>query len=180
MNDSKIAVRYSKSVFELALEKGNIDKLYEDMVFLRSLCSMPEVRDVLDNPVIASAKRREIIGVLVDRNFDKLTLKFLDLVFAEGREKYLPAMARDFIELTRRHRGICEVTITTTAPVSEENRKAVVRLIEEKMKSKVELVEKQDAGIIGGFILQVNDMYIDASVKSRINRFRKEFGTSSY
>jgi F-type H+-transporting ATPase subunit delta len=178
MNDSKIPVRYSKSLFELALEKGTLDRIYEDMGFLLSVCSIQEVREVLDNPVISSAKRREIIGALVDNSFDKLTQKFLDLVFSEGREKYLPSMARDFINMTRKERGICEVTITTTSPVSAENRKAIISLIEEKLKSSVELTEKCDTGIIGGFILQVNDMYIDASVKSRINKFRKEFGSS--
>jgi F-type H+-transporting ATPase subunit delta len=178
MNDSKIPVRYSKSVFELARERGCLDRVYEDMGFLRSLCSMHEVREVLDNPVITSTKRREIIGALVDKNFDSLTLKFLDLVFSEGREKYLPDMARDFIDLTRKYRGISEVTITTTSPMSEDNRNAVVKLIGDKMKSQVELIEKCDTEILGGFILQVDDTYIDASVKSRINRFRKEFGSS--
>ena len=179
MNDSKIPVRYSKSVFDIALEKNCLDKVYEDMKVLRAVFSMKEVREILDNPVIVTAKRREIVGALLsDKNIDKLTVRFLDLVFSEGREKYLPAMARDFIELTRKHRGISEVVITTAKAMSGENREGVKKLIGQRLNSKVELVEKSDESIIGGFILQVDDTYIEASVKNRINRFRKEFGTA--
>jgi F-type H+-transporting ATPase subunit delta len=178
MNDSKIPVRYSKSLFELALEKGRLDKIYEDMGVIRQISAMKEVRNVLNNPVISSPKRREIIGALLVGNIDKLTLKFLDLVFSEGREKYLESMTRDFIDMTRKHRGISEVTITTTSQVSDDNRKEVIALIEKKLNSKVELIEKCDPDLIGGFILQVDDTYVDASVRSRIKRFKKEFGAS--
>lgn len=177
MNDSKIPVRYSKSLFEVALERGNLDRIYHDMRILRALFSMKEIREVMDNPVITPAKRREITGaLLIEKNLDDLTMKFIDLVFSEGREKYLPSMCRDFIDLTRKYRRISEVTITTTSSLNEENRNAVKTFIQSKMNSVVELVEKTDSELLGGFILQVDDTYIDASVRSRINRFRKEFG----
>jgi F-type H+-transporting ATPase subunit delta len=178
MNDSKIPVRYSKAMFEFALEKDKLDKVYEDMGVIHRIVTMKEVRNVMDNPVLTSSKRREILGALLYKDIDALTLRFLDLVFSEGREKYLESMTRDFIDMTRRHRGISEVTITTTSPVSEVVRKEVIDLIEKKMKSKVELIEKYDADLIGGFILRVDDTYIDASVRNRINRFKKEFGAS--
>lgn len=177
MNDSKIPVRYSKALFELSIVKNNLDNVYNDMKVVRELCAMKEVRDIIDNPVISSSKRREIFGAVINTKFDPLTIKFLDLVFIKGREKYLGSMALDFIDSTRAHRGIREVTITTCVPASDEMRKNVATVVENKMKSKVELIEKIDAGIVGGFILQVDDMYVDASVRSRINRFKKELAS---
>lgn len=178
MNDSKIPVRYSRALFELALQKGSLEKIYEDMGLIKQLCSMKEVREVLDNPVISSAKRREVTGVLLGGQIDPLTVKFLDLVFSEGRERYLVAMARDFIQSTRQHKGIREVTITTCVPINDSVRKNISAMVEKSMNSKVELIEKSDPDIVGGFILQVDDTYVDASVRSRLNRFRKEFGAS--
>ena len=178
MNDSKIPVRYSKALFELSVEKGTLDKVYVDMGVVRNLCSMKEVRNVLNNPVITGTKRREIIGALLGNDIEPLTKKFLDLVFSEGREKYLDAMARDFIDVTRKQRGIREVTITTGVPVNDEMRNGIASMIERTMNSKVELIEKCDPAILGGFILQVDDTYVDASVRSRLNRFRKEFASS--
>ena len=178
MNDAKIPVRYSKALFELSVEKDILDRVYGDMVVIRNLCSMKEIRDVLNNPVISSSKRREIFGAVLGTGADPLTLKFLDLVFNEGREKYLGIMALDFISATRAKRGIREVTITTCRPVSDTVRSEIAAMIEKGMKAKVELIEKCDTSLVGGFILKVDDMYVDASVKSRLNRFRKEFALS--
>jgi len=178
MNDSKIPVRYSKALFESALEKDKLDKVYDDMKIVRGLCSMKEVRDILDNPVISPVKRREIFGAVTGKDIDGLTVKFLDLVFARGREKYLHSMALDFINETRKHRGIKEVTITTVVPVTDAIRKEITSLGERTMKSDIELIEKTDASLIGGFILQVDDTYVDASVRSRLNRFKKEFASA--
>ncbi len=72
MNDSKIPVRYSKSVFELALEKGKLDKVYDDMKIIRQISAMKEIRDVMDNPVISPSKRREIFGAVVGSKIDEL------------------------------------------------------------------------------------------------------------
>jgi F0F1-type ATP synthase delta subunit len=47
-------------------------------------------------------------------------------------------------------------------------------------KGKIEYVEQVDGSVIGGFILRVDDTYIDASVRSRLNRFRKEFSLAGY
>ncbi len=177
MNDSKIPVRYSKALFEFSLEKGKLDRIYDDMISIKHLFSLKEVREVMDNPVISGSKRREVLGAVLGNTIDPVTGKFLDLVFAEGREKYLRAMAMDFIQATRKHRGIREVTITTTVPVNDDIRRKIEDMIGKTMNSKVELIEKNDPDIIGGFILQVDDTYVDASVKNRLNRFKKEFAS---
>ncbi|MDD3737018.1 MAG: F0F1 ATP synthase subunit delta [Bacteroidales bacterium] len=44
----------------------------------------------------------------------------------------------------------------------------------------MEFNEQIDGSIIGGFILRVDDSYIDASVRNRLNRFRKEFSLAGY
>ena len=180
MNDSKIPVRYSRALFDMALEQGSLDRVYENMMLILNVCSLNEVRQILDNPVISSSKRGEILKALFEKDIEPLTLKFLDLVFTQGRESYLVQMARDFADLTRRHRGIRQVTLTTAVPANESVHKEIEALTVNDRASKIEFVEKIDPTIIGGFILRVDDTYIDASVRSRLNRFRKEFSEEGY
>ncbi|HUW92922.1 MAG TPA: ATP synthase F1 subunit delta [Bacteroidales bacterium] len=175
MNDSKIPVRYSRALFDLALEHDSLDQVYENMKLVLNVCSMKEVRQVLENPVIRATKRREILKALFENDIEPLTLKFLDLVFRKDRESYLEAMARDFIDLTRRHRGIRQVTLTTAVPANEKVRGEIAAMTASAGASKIEFVEKTDKSLIGGFILRVDDTYIDASVRRRLDRFRKEF-----
>ncbi|MFZ2285802.1 MAG: ATP synthase F1 subunit delta [Bacteroidales bacterium] len=180
MNSSKIAVRYAKALFELALDNGAVDTIYRDMKAVSLLCSMDDVKTVINNPVIPQQKRKEVILALAGDDADKLTVRFIGLMFGHGRGAYLAAAARNFIDLTRRHRGIRQVTITTAAPVSGTLKEELAELIAGKGKGSIEYIEQVDGSLIGGFILRVDDAYIDASVRSRLNKYRKEFSLAAY
>ena len=180
MNISKIAVRYATALFDLALEKEALDDVYWDMKEVGRLTPMQEVKDVIDSPVITHQKRKEILLALMGEKVNPLTVKFIDLVFENGREEFLEAAARNFIDLTRRYRGIREVTLTTSRPVSEKLKKELAEVIEGKGSGQIEFIEQVDESVIGGFILRVDDAYIDASVRNRLNRFRKEFSLAGY
>ena len=180
MNSSKIAVRYAKALFDLALERDVIDVVYRDMKTVSRLCAMKEVKEVIDNPVILPGKRKEIMLALVGDEADKLTVSFIGLMFGHDRGDYLEAAARNYIDLTRRHRGIQQVTITTAIPVSGRLKEEMATVIAGKDKGSIEYIENVDASIIGGFILRVDDAYIDASVRNRLNKYKKEFSLAEY
>lgn len=175
MNDSKIAVRYAKALFDLTLEHKALDGVYDDMKTLNQLCSMPEVKEVIENPVIPVTRKKEIMLALAGKGLNRLTVNFVEFVFSQGRGPHLNAVSRYFISLTRRHRGIRQVTLTTAVPVGEKIRKELAALAAGDTGTKSEFIEKIDASIIGGFILRVDDTYIDASVRNRLNKFSKEF-----
>jgi len=180
MNSSKIAVRYAKALFDLALGREVIDSVYNDMKTVGQLCAMEEVKAVINNPVIPQQKRKEIILALAGEGSDPLTVSFISLMFSHGRGDYLAAAARNFIDLTRRHRGIRQVTLTTAVPVDGKLKEEMAALVTGKGKGKIEYIEKVDSSVMGGFILRVDDTYIDASVRSRLNKFRKEFSLAGY
>ncbi len=175
MNSARIAVRYAKALFDLALDSNVVDGVYRDMKSISRLCTMDEVRDVISNPVIPLQKRKDAVIALAGDDTVKLTVNFISLMFNHGRGEYLAAAARNFIDLTRRHRGIRQVTVTTAVPVDEAMKEEMAALIAVQKTGSIEFNEQVDESIIGGFILRVDDSYIDASVRNRLNRFRKEF-----
>jgi F-type H+-transporting ATPase subunit delta len=175
MNSARIAVRYAKALFDLALDSNVIDGVYRDMKNLGRLCSMEEVKQVIGNPVIPLKKREEAVIALAGDDVEKLTVKFITLMFTHGRGEFLSAAARNFTDLTRRHRGIRQVTVTTAVPVGDATKKEMAELMAGHKAGSIEFSEHVDESIIGGFILRVDDSYIDASVRKRLNRFRKEF-----
>jgi len=180
MNTARIAVRYAKALFDLALEKNSVNGVYRDMRNISLLCSMDEVKSVISNPVIPLRKRKDAIIALTGDGADKLTINFIELIFSNGRGEYLASAARNFMDLTRRHRGIRQVTLTTAVPVSGEMKKEMAALLDDRDPDTIEFNEQIDGSIIGGFILRVDDSYIDASVRNRLNRFRKEFSLAGY
>lgn len=173
MNESKISVRYSKALFGSAVERKVLDKVYQDMIWISELSEIEELKEVLKSPVITPSKKKSILFSLLEKNVEKITLSMVDLLIQNGRESFLPAVARVFKTETLKYRGITETNLVTAIPVNEATKKKVIELIESVFKTKVELKEAVNKEIIGGFILKINDSYIDASIKSKLRKVRK-------
>jgi len=174
MNDGKISVRYAHALFQSALEKKILDKVYRDMIMVLEVCSVPEFKELLKSPIIRPSKKAEIIHNTIGGNIDKLTGSFIALIVKNGREIFLPGIAREFIRATKEFNGITESVLTTAVKVNEDVKKRISDLIADIFKTKVELSEVIDRDIIGGFILKIEDNYIDASVRNKLRKIEKE------
>jgi F-type H+-transporting ATPase subunit delta len=111
---------------------------------------------------------------MLDGNVEKITLSLIDLIVKNGRESFIPAIARVFIHETKKHKGITDSILTTAVKVEENIKKQITDLVSDVFKTKVELRENVDPEIIGGFILQIDDSYIDASIRNKLRKIKKE------
>lgn len=180
MNDSLIAVRYSKALFEIAGEKKLIDKVSGDMLLISEIFRAHEAREFLINPVIPPSKKISILQKMFSGNIEEITMSLIDLLVKNGRESYLPGIARAFIHSTKKSKGITEAVLTTAVNVDAGVKKQITELISQVFSTKVELDEVVDPAIIGGFVLRVEDSLIDASVSNKLRKVRKELlGSSS-
>lgn len=179
MNESKISVRYSKALFQSANEKNLLDRVYSDMIYISELCRIDLVREVLDSPVIVPSRKKLVFHGLLEKKAESITIAMVDLLIKNGRESYLPAVARVFTDETLKFKGITPVTLTTAQPVNDNVRKKVSALVADVFKTKVNLDEQVEPDIIGGFILKVNDNYIDASVRNKLRKVRKSLSGKS-
>ncbi len=110
---------------------------------------------------------------------EEITLSLIDLVVKNGRESFLPAIARVFIHETLRHKGITKSVLTTAVAVDAKVKKEITGMISKVFNTNAELEEVIDPDIIGGFILRVDDNYIDASVRNKLNKIKKELRKSA-
>ena len=177
MNESRISIRYAKALFQSALEKKILDRVNQDMILVLSLCKVPELKELLSNPVIRPSKKTEVLHSVLGKDLNPLSLSLIDLVVRNGRERYIPAIARVFVHDTKEHNGITESVLTTAVKIDTEIRNQVSDLIEKIFKTKVDLKENIDDSIIGGFILKVEDNYIDASLRNKLRKIRAELTT---
>jgi len=174
MNDSKISVRYARAIFQSAQEKNILDKVYQDMIFISEICKNKDTKEFLHSPIIIPSKKEAIFHKMLEGNVEKITLSLLDLIVKNGRESFIPAIARNFIHETKKFKGITESVLTTAIKVDDNVRKQIIDLISKVFNTKVELKENLDPEIVGGFILQVDDNYIDASIRNKLRKIKKE------
>jgi len=173
MNEGKIPVRYAKALFESALNQNLLDTIYEDMQLLEEVCKTNELRELLRSPIIIPSEKKKIFHQLFEKIIHPLTLSLIDLMIINGRESFLPSVARIFRSDTLKYQGITEPSLTTAVPVSETIRKQISDFISSRFNTKVRLQAIVDPEIMGGFILKVNDYLIDASIRTRLKKIKK-------
>jgi F-type H+-transporting ATPase subunit delta len=173
MNDSKISVRYAKALFELALESASLPAVEADMRLILELSLTPDFRVLIDNPVIPPSRKLGVFTAAFGGKLHNLTMALAAQVIRNSREQFLPAIARNFIDMSVREQGITEVTLTTAVRASEEVKKSITELVARTFNTIVSLEEVVDGDLIGGFILRVDDNLIDASVRNRLRKIEK-------
>ncbi len=175
MNQSKISVRYAKAFFQLMSEKKKIDAVVEDAKFLSdAIGSIDELKIFVQNPIIQPSKKQATFAALFDKKITQETLNFVNLIVTNKREVYLQDILRNFLELYRKASGITEVTLTTAQQFTNEQVKEISDFVSKKYNTKVELNQKIDEDLVGGFVLRIEDEQYDASVKTKIKQIKKE------
>jgi F-type H+-transporting ATPase subunit delta len=175
MNESKISVRYAKALLQSAQDKKNLDAVYQEMIQLHQLFrQVHEFGLFLHNPIVPQSKKLKMIRTVFSDKVTELTLAFLEMIVQNKREMYIQDITRRFLDDYKHHKGITTVILTTVVPVDQELKKQIVQLIEENYKTTVELEERQNEHLIGGFIIRIDDNMMDASVAKELRNLRKE------
>jgi F-type H+-transporting ATPase subunit delta len=178
MNTNRISVRYARALFETALEKKKADRINTDMLLILEASKINEFRFFLENPVIFPSKKQEIFNSIFRAYLDDLTLDFFKLLTRNKRELYFTAIARNFRAFAGSYFGIKSVELVTAYKPDEKLIKNISDIISGVFKAKVEISEKIDPEIIGGFVVTVEGLQYDASVSTKLNNIKKELLTT--
>ncbi len=179
---SRLAERYAKSLWTVGVEQNIIDKLYDDMLCLQTLCKQNrDFIDVLKSPVVKAYTKEKIIHALLEKKIQPITFSFISLLLKKNREYDLFDIVNAWITLYDQEKNICQVQLITAVPLSKEIENRVVQEIKNKGKmQQVQLESKVDNALIGGFVLEFDNQIIDASIAHKLKMLKKEFLTNEY
>ncbi|MFM7023662.1 MAG: ATP synthase F1 subunit delta [Flavobacteriales bacterium] len=178
---SRAAIRYAKALSELSLEKGELEKVYADMRLIHQICKdSRDLQLLLESPVVKADKKQEIFKAIFGDKVTKLTMSFLLILASKRRENILKDIAIAFEERYYEHKNILKTVIRSVNGVGDSVKNKVRELVKATYNSEVEIVEEHDPKLIGGFILKVGDKQIDNSIKSKLEKLRKNFSDNPY
>ena len=182
MADLRVASRYVKSLLGLAVERGAVEAVHQDMLLFSKICTENRAFVLmLKSPVIRHDKKRDILEKIFAGKMNPLSMAIIDILTRKNREPLLPSIASEFHNAYNLYKGIGQASITTTLPMDKEMRE-MIESIAKKLsdRKQVEIDEKMDKDLIGGFILNVGDRQIDASIRSKLKTLRLKFGENFY
>ena len=176
MSESTVAYRYAKSLISLAEEKKVVGEVYNDMVFFKQTADDNRgLMLALRSPVVRHDKKMGLLEGIFKSRVNAVTYTIFEIITKKNREAAIYSIANEYIKLYDLREGIQKATVTTAVTLSDGLRQQFIKLVSDATGLKVELEEKVNPDLIGGYVIKVNDKQIDASVKSRLNALKLEF-----
>lgn len=175
------ASRYAKSLITLAQEQNNLDTVFNDMQELAStIDGSKELELLLKSPIVKPSKKQEILRSLFTSKVSEITMKFLELISSRKREGIVPAIAKSFISQYKELKNIVVAEVTSAIKLDEVQRNKILSLMKANTEGTIEIKEKIDPELIGGFIVRVGDKQIDSSIRRELDDLKQEFTKNPY
>lgn len=169
----EIARVYAEALFEVAKETGDLDRVREELAeFTEALEQNRELQIFLFSPYFSSAEKREGLEKAISGANDEF-INFLELLVEKHRMPVIFRIRRAFEELWKRENKRIDVTVTSAVELDPDVVKQVGAEIEKQTGRKVDLRSTVDDSILGGIVLQVGNMVLDASIRNRLEKLRK-------
>lgn len=182
MADIRVASRYVKSLLGLAVEQGVVEQVNNDMnLFVKTCEENKELTLMLHSPIIKHTTKKVILEKIFKSKVQPLTMAIIEMLTLKNREPLLLAIAKEFHNAYNEYKGIGKATITTSVAMDADLRAEIEKIVKKlSSKEQVELVEKVDHDMIGGFILNVGDRQIDTSIRNKLKALKVKFSENPY
>jgi len=182
MPNPRLATRYAKSLIDLAIERGQLEKIFADMQWLQQVIkSSRDFSNLLKSPIIKPEKKQQVVEAILKGNVSDVTALFVRLMIAKGRESNLPEVIKAFIHQYKKYKNIYTVNLTTAAPLSDDLKNAIIDQIRKTSEMQnIELETRVNEDLIGGFVLQAGDKLIDASVAYDLKQIARQFENNDF
>jgi len=174
MYQSLITLRYAKALYLKADEEHSLQEVLEDIRLIKKTFSENlDLDEAIHYPFIYPSRKKKILNNLFENKIQPVTLRFLYLVIDNKRDTYIRNILRNFIDLYNDRQGIKAVSLTSAVEIGDKERESVKSLVKKYFNAqKIDFQERIDKDIIGGFIIQIEDQLLDASVKRQLEKVR--------
>ena len=170
MDIGVISVRYARALLKSATDQKLEEQVYQEMMTLaKSFVDVPQLRQTIDNPMLAKETKQTLLETASGGKACSLTKAFIALVLKEDRENMVQFMANSYVTLYRKQKNVIRGKLTTAARVSAATEQKMRQMVESKTNGTVEFETEVNPDIIGGFILEYDTFRMDASVRSKLN-----------
>ena len=169
-----IARPYARAAFADARAAGQLAKWSEALRIGAAVVQDDRVQNLIGNPHVTSQQLGQLVTEIAGSRLDEHGRNFVNALAENRRLAHLPEISKLFDELKDAEEGVVDVTVTSAAPLGEEQQRALIEALKRKLKRDVRLHTETDAALIGGAVIRAGDLVIDGSLRSRLQRIAYE------
>ena len=170
----EIAEVYARALFEAAKENDVLDRVHDELGEVAdALEENDELKSFFFSPSFSAEEKKDAVDKVVS-GADERTVNFLKLLAERHRMPVLFRVRSDFDELWAEERKLLSVSVTSAVQLDDKLVKDIGKRIEEQTGRDVELSSQVDPYVLGGLVVRVGNMVLDASIRNRLEKLRKQ------
>jgi ATP synthase F1 delta subunit len=174
-----VARVYAEALFEVGRDKGKLDALQQQLgQFADEVDRNRDLQVFFFSPYLSSAEKQEGIERAITGAEPEL-INFLELLVDKHRMTEVFRIRREFEELWKQENRRIDVTVTSAVDLDPAVVAKIGEEVERQTGEKVDLASRVDGDILGGIVLQVGNMVLDASIRSRLEKLRKSVASAA-
>lgn len=169
-----VAQSYSDALFSLAKEETKLDLMKEQLCFVNAqMQENKEFLQVLTHPKIHKDEKKKTLEEVFGKAIDHTLLNFLKLLIDKGRFQNLDEITKEFVKCYNVENNIEVAYIRSAKPLNDEEIARLQAMLEKKLAKKIDLRLVVDPSLIAGLRIKINDMVLDHTAYSRMERLKQ-------
>ncbi len=172
---SETSERYSRALFEVALEANELDKIETDIKQFQLLFnSSQEIKNFIQNPTQSINNQNNVINLIAEKlEFSKNLKNFFLLLIEKRRIFFVKKISENFLKLCSLKRGEIKASLISSKELSTNELEEISKELSKSMGSIIKFDYKIDKDLIGGLKLQLGSFMIDTSVKNKLKKYEQ-------
>ena len=167
------AKRYSQAVFEIAVERQELDRWQSELRKIASLGEDAMFITLLESPKLHFNDKAKLLSERLG-DINPLALNLVYLLVARGRLSMVGEIADEYQHLLDSYRGIEEAEVITAIPLADEDKLRLEERLGAIVDKKIVVKPKVDSSLIGGIVARIGGKLLDGSTRSRLEALKRE------
>ena len=169
-------MRYARALFQTAQEQGCEDAVYDGLTRLAHnyLLAITQFNEVLADPIVEREEKVKLVEMAVGEPLHDSLKQFIAFVADQKREDKMFLIAMKYMEMYREKHNILSTQVTTATELTEESYDKIKAFIKQTFGADAEMEVHIDPNLIGGFILDIENTRMDASVAGQLNALKNK------
>jgi F-type H+-transporting ATPase subunit delta len=170
----EVAGVYARALFEVASERGVLDVVREQLTqFVDALSADRQVQIFFVSPYFSTAEKKEGLSRMIE-GADETFMSFLETLVERQRMSEIFHIRARYEELWDTEMKLLPVEVTSAVQLDEATVRSIGERIGSETGNRVQLTTVVDPDALGGIVLRVGNVILDASIRNRLNQLRKE------
>lgn len=169
-----VALRYSESLFDLALEQTKVREYSDDMQLVNQVFQDQELISFFSNMQVSDQLKYEMLDQSFKTSIDDYVLNFLKLLVKKRRFKLISDIVKAYQVQTNKYLGIEEGIVQASYQLSQEEITTIEKALSNKTGKTIKLKPVVDKTLIGGIRVEVANKVYDSSIKNKLVELKKE------